>query len=680
MDISFDGEQLLKIKQSAAMPYENNDKSSKSPKYKPNQDHIKQLRQFVEGQRDAIAGREPVAYQNIRALSDYMGFDALTCQAFEFLYAMRKDDPLATLVTEFAGKDYGLRCAIIASMTGNPGYGRAMATILGTSGPLMQSGFLESICVDDDDYDPYVSDSIFTSLEQLDIEMDDLVAHLFPSDKARTSELTLADFDDLGPQLDALVKRIVTAVDNGETGVNVLLHGAPGVGKSELARAIARSCDYRCVMIGESEAKDNRPEAQKRIADARRINALVRHIDSKMIGVMDEAEDLLLKTGDSSKSADPHSKVAVNTLLEDNRIPTIFTVNDPHKFHPSFKQRFDFIMNVPQRSIRQQARIWSEMLDKYGVSGVDPQQTLGLARQYNLAPREIETLAQLAASAPDPLPAIERQVREMAEAAKQCATAYNRPESVPPKFSPDFITARQADSSIVDTQALAATIRDSGDRFRGLISQEVGQGGTVLARYLAEQSDRQTLELDGGDISEPSPMTPASAKIAAAFGEAANLKAFLILSNFSGFQLEPESANGHWKVEALDTFMQYLKRHDGPVAMIMTGSGDSGAPELPWEYDHLVSNKMEMADLDGATASAAIAHYCGDGWSQELIESQLPDRGIRIGDVAKLGQAVALRPDRFEIVDDLCRELETIIERRRQGAQSRLGFHKPAAA
>ena len=668
---------IAELQQEAKSKSQTDQQARENPGYKPKQQHFDRLKRLIEGKLESLPNEMPAGIRNVRGLSDYMGFDDLTRQAFEFIYVLNNEEILNELINDIAGQDYSLRSAVIASMTGNTGYGKAIGQICGTTGPLMESGFIISISGEVSKYKPVLSDSIIAPLEQPDVEMDALVAHLFPSQSDTGSALALEDFDDLRPQLDDLVDRIVDAVEKSEKGVNILLHGEPGVGKSELVEAIAAACNYRCISIGESELDEDpeyqEPEAKKRLSEAKRVNALARYINEAVIGKMDEAEDLLLKTGDSSKSADPQSKVQVNKLLENNVVPTIYTVNDISKFHPSFIQRFTTHMYVPERSIQQQAKIWSKMFNKYGVESVGADQTLGLARQFKLAPREIEKLGQLAAASREPLQAVRRQIGEKAHAARQNAQAYDRVNSVRPKFDPAFISAYEMSgdgdyNQRPDLEKLGQLVSQK-QAFRALIAQNGGQGGTVFARYLAECGGMDTLEADGAALSESELMQPAEKKIAHAFAEAASIGAFLVVRNMQDFALEPDKGGTKWKNE-LATFAGHLKTHDLPVGLIMTDG-----PQWPSAYDHLLSRRFQMADLDAETARSAIAHYCDRNWSPESIE--LPDRDIRIGDIAKLGHKFALRPDCFKSATDLRDGLTAIIDKREQGYKLAPGFHKP---
>lgn len=169
------------------------------------------------------------------------------------------------------------------------------------------------------------------------------------------------------PHLDrqrGLLKAALTgALDNAECGVNMLLYGTPGTGKTEFVRQLVAEIGAHAFAISEIDdhgSEANRPE---RLANLQLTQVFVRHAGRSVI-VLDEAEDIFQSDynepalGRSQTHAE--GKAWINALLEKNPVPVIWISNRISQLDPAYLRRFACCLEFPvtpyalRRTIAQQ--------------------------------------------------------------------------------------------------------------------------------------------------------------------------------------------------------------------------------------------------------------------------------------------------------------------------------------
>ena len=110
----------------------------------------------------------------------------------------------------------------------------------------------------------------------------------------------------------------------------ILLHGPPGIGKTTLALASARSCDMECLEINASQSMRSFADVESLIQccnHTRSISSLIRGDQKRTCLILDEID-----------GSDPHAqrKLAEWMTGDDRRVPVLMTCNEVPKV---FKQK-----------------------------------------------------------------------------------------------------------------------------------------------------------------------------------------------------------------------------------------------------------------------------------------------------------------------------------------------------
>jgi hypothetical protein len=88
-----------------------------------------------------------------------------------------------------------------------------------------------------------------------------------------------------------LARLLRGALERGAPGVNILIHGPPGTGKTEMARTLARSAGAELFAVGEADLDGEEPTRRERLHALTRAQRLLARRGSSLV-LFDEMEDL----------------------------------------------------------------------------------------------------------------------------------------------------------------------------------------------------------------------------------------------------------------------------------------------------------------------------------------------------------------------------------------------------
>lgn len=158
---------------------------------------------------------------------------------------------------------------------------------------------------------------------------------------------------------------------SGSRGVNILLYGSPGFGKTQLARVIASILDasaYTVPVIDDITGDICGPD------DRRMINSALQHLcsgENRPLLIMDEADDLLNESVSpfgSARYQERSRKMWLAQTLEENPVPVIWIVNQQEQIHGAVKRRFQFSISFSELGRDDTIRIWDRELQNAGDS------------------------------------------------------------------------------------------------------------------------------------------------------------------------------------------------------------------------------------------------------------------------------------------------------------------------
>ena len=504
--------------------------------------------------------------RRIRTLGRYMRLSRLDVELLELMVRYETQPLVESMVDDtccsYQVKKFSHRFFTV----GNP----ALANVLGVSigglrrrlaadSPLVRSG-LVSI---DDDGEFKLLDRL-VRLAYATARGDTNVQQLL-LDEAPPAELEWSDFDHVAAGRDHVERLIAGALKTGERGVNVLVYGPPGTGKTQFCRTLARRLEITMYSVGEADENGQEPARWERLQELRLAQRLLGDCRNSVL-LFDEMEDLLSAPGSmfpwtigtpnrGSRKADG-SKVFLNRLLEESRVPTLWTTNAARQTCPTVLRRMMYALELRQPSPRIRARIWARQLKRQGVPA-RKEDTQALAREYDVTPG-------VAAGATAAARLIEGgdigTVRHGVHSLSRLLYGEKPPRGAQGKFDPTLI---RADNDPVE---LADRLAERGARRVSLCLQgPPGSGKSAFVRHLAERIGLEVVQKRASDLMSMW-VGQTEKLIAEAFAEARDHENFLVFDEADSLLSDRRFAHRSWEISQVNEMLTWMENHALPFA------------------------------------------------------------------------------------------------------------------
>jgi transitional endoplasmic reticulum ATPase len=362
------------------------------------------------------------------------------------------------------------------------------------------------------------------------------------------ASLNLSDYEHVAEDCD-LIKRLIEGASlEAARGINILLFGPPGSGKTELAKLAAAAAGVSLYAAGEEQFAGKEVSRAERLSDLAFFQRLLAGGVGTAI-LFDEFEDVawqLINRGGS--------KLYLNRLLETNPVPVIWTSNNIFEIDAAVLRRMSLIVELKAPPVKQRAIILRRLANRYEVE-LEDHEVQELARRLPATPAVLENALRAARLSGGGKDALERAASGIIRA---LSGGGARPAISVTDFDPTLTCASMDLLPLVKRIAASSNLA-----FSLCLSGPPGTGKSAFARYLARRLGLEIVQKRASDLLGMY-IGQSEKNIAEAFEAAREAQAMLIFDEADSFLFDRKEAVRSWEVSQVNEMLTWMEQHPLP--------------------------------------------------------------------------------------------------------------------
>lgn len=453
-----------------------------------------------------------------------------------------------------------LAAAVLEILTGHPAH--EVLQVISPAGGLARMGIFDvDECLEGDHFGNFMS--ISDNFRRWVVTE---TAKTGPSYELLTrvgdSELNAEDFQHLHDELRLAQRLLHDAVEKKTCGINILFVGPPGTGKTEAAKVVSKTAGLDLYQVDFTEADGSLTALDA--GDRMKSYALGQRLlanNGRGALIFDEMEDVLQEQGFFTPKGLARSKACTNSMLESNKVPTIWIANRLSFMDPAWLRRFSFVVRMPHppRAVRQRIldRMMASLENKIRISEELKQRLLGVE---GLSPGQLRVALKSVDSESYAMPdrVVDKELEIILREPLRIGLGLNGLPKVSryDDYDPSFINSDGTDILRI-VRAL-----ENQPRANILLAGPPGTGKTGFSHFVARQLGKPLLRKTAADLLDAY-VGQTEKAIAAMFEEANRSDAVLLLDEVDGLLRDRGTAARRWEVTQVNELLSRMEDFNG---------------------------------------------------------------------------------------------------------------------
>lgn len=436
--------------------------------------------------------------------------------------------------------------------------------------------------------------------------------------KTQKSKLCKKDYSHKQKDFETVAKILSSAVEQNKTGINILLYGGVGTGKTEFAKLVCNSAKIPVYEVKTVDSDFEETTRRERLVDLYSKQYVLANTRKSCI-LFDEAEDVMNRGfGDNGEA----SKGYLNDLLDKVSVPVIWTTNNIYDVDPAFLRRMTYCVEFEKLSEQNRLSVWHKILKKNKFT-VDNKKIEELNKNYDIPPSLISNAVQTTKMIGGNEDDFEGFIENVAKVVTKKKNVKTKKEFEVKNYNINLV------NTDIDMDDLTKKIQKSGKlNFSLCMYGEPGTGKSLYARYLADTLGIEVVFKRASDLISKW-VGETEQNIAAAFEEAKSKKAMLIFDEADTFLQNRNNAQRSWEISQVNEMLTWMESHEYPF-VCTTNLLDS----LDEASLRRFTFKIRFDFMTNEQVNLAIEHFFG------IQDANVNIKGLTAGDFATVKKKI----------------------------------------